>query len=235
MAGAPVANLDHETNLRMEGKDDRNTHKKNPQNKTVKESEATKLIKLSYLCVRAKSTQSCLTRCYPTDCSPPVSSVRGILQARILEWVAMPSARGSSQPRDWTHILMPPALVGGFLTTRATCGALNSTPLNFYYGFVGGAGGTESACSAGDPGSIPGLGKSPGEGNDNPLQYPCLENPMDRGAWWATVHGVTKSQTRLSNSHSHIHFQISITGEKNIKAVIIHVSIIYLWPKEFHT
>ena len=48
-------------------------------------------------------------------------------------------------------------------------------------------------------GSIPGSGRSPGEGNGNPLQYSCLENPMDRGAWWATVHGVTKSQTQLSN------------------------------------
>ena len=48
-----------------------------------------------------------------------------------------------------------------------------------------------------DVGSIPGSGKSPGEGNGNPLQYSCLENPMDRGAWWATVHGVMKSQTQL--------------------------------------
>ena len=51
----------------------------------------------------------------------------------------------------------------------------------------------ESACSVGDQGSIPGLGRSRGEGNDNPLQYPCPENLMDRGDWWAAVHGVTKS------------------------------------------
>ena len=50
-----------------------------------------------------------------------------------------------------------------------------------------------------DMGLIPGLGRYPGEGNGNPLQYPCLENPMDREAWRATVHGVTKSQTRLSD------------------------------------
>ena len=50
-----------------------------------------------------------------------------------------------------------------------------------------------------DMGSIPGLGRSPGEGNDNTLQYSCLENPMDRGAWRATVHGVAKSQTQLSD------------------------------------
>ena len=47
--------------------------------------------------------------------------------------------------------------------------------------------------------SIPGSGRSPGEGNGNPLQYSCLENPMDRGAWWATVHGVAKSRTQLSD------------------------------------
>ena len=50
----------------------------------------------------------------------------------------------------------------------------------------------ESACNAGDPGLIPGSGRSPGEGNGNPFQYPCLENPMDRGAWKATVHGVAR-------------------------------------------
>ena len=59
--------------------------------------------------------------------------------------------------------------------------------------------GKESACSAGDPGLIPGSGISPGEGKGNPLQYCSLENTIDRGAWWATVHGVAKSQTGLSD------------------------------------
>ena len=53
----------------------------------------------------------------------------------------------------------------------------------------------KSACGTGDPGSVPGSGRSPGEGNDNPLQYSCLENSMDRRAWWATIHGVAKSPT----------------------------------------
>ena len=66
-------------------------------------------------------------------------------------------------------------------------------------GFPGGLEGKASACGVEDPGSIPASGRSPGEGNGNPLQYSCLENPMDRGAWWATVHGVTKSQTQLSD------------------------------------
>ena len=57
--------------------------------------------------------------------------------------------------------------------------------------------GQEPACNAGDLGLIPGSGISPGGGHGNPLQYSCMENPMDRGAWWATVHGVAKSQTRL--------------------------------------
>ena len=56
------------------------------------------------------------------------------------------------------------------------------------------------ACNTGDMGSIPGSGRSPGEGNANPLQYSCLENFMDRGAWWATVHEVAKSQTQLTFS-----------------------------------
>ena len=59
--------------------------------------------------------------------------------------------------------------------------------------------GKEPICQAGDADSIPGLGRFPGEGNGNPLHYSCLENPMDRGAWWATIHGVAKSWTRLSN------------------------------------
>ena len=59
--------------------------------------------------------------------------------------------------------------------------------------------GKESACDAGDMGSIPGLGRALGEGNDNPLQYPYLDNPMDRETWKAAVHGVTYSQTQLSD------------------------------------
>ena len=61
--------------------------------------------------------------------------------------------------------------------------------------FPAGSDGKESACDVGDLGSIPGSGRPPGGGHGNPLQYSCLENPTDRGAWWATVHGVTESQT----------------------------------------
>ena len=65
--------------------------------------------------------------------------------------------------------------------------------------FPGGSDGKASAYNVGDLGSIPGSGRSPREGHGTPLQYSCLENPMDGGAWWAKVHGVTKSRTRLSN------------------------------------
>ena len=65
--------------------------------------------------------------------------------------------------------------------------------------FPDGSEGKAPACDAEDPGSIPGSGRSPGEGCGNPLQYSCLENPMDRGASWPTAHGVTKSRTRLSD------------------------------------
>ena len=66
-------------------------------------------------------------------------------------------------------------------------------------GFPGGLAVKNPPVNAGDAGLIPGSGRSPGEGNGNPLQYTCLENPMDRGAWWATVHGVAKSRPRLSD------------------------------------
>ena len=72
-------------------------------------------------------------------------------------------------------------------------------------GFPGSSDGKASAYNAGGLGSIPGSGRSPGERNGNPLQYSCLENPMDQGAWWATVHRVAKSRTRLSDFNS-LHF-----------------------------
>ena len=93
-------------------------------------------------------------------------------------------------------------------------------------GFPDGSEVKASAWNAGDPGSIPGSGRSPGEGNGNPLQYSCLENPMEGGAWWAPVHGVTKSWTRLSNfTHSYIHVCVcvclsvclSVNNRKTIK------------------
>ena len=109
-------------------------------------------------------------------------------------WIAAcqaPQFVGFSRQQYWSGLPCPPSgdltdpeikpaslespeLAGGFFTTK---------------NFPGGAEVKTSACSVGDLGSIPGLGRSPGEGNGNPLQNSCLENPMDGGAWWATVHG----------------------------------------------
>ena len=76
-------------------------------------------------------------------------------------------------------------------------------PTPVFLGFPGGSDGKEATCNVEDLGSIPGLGTSSGEGNDYPLQYSCLENSMNRGAWRVTVHGVAKTWTHLS----HFHFQ----------------------------
>ena len=110
-------------------------------------------------------TQSCLTLCGSMDCSPPGSSVHGVLQARIPEWVAILFSGGFTRPRDQTG----------------------------------------ASCTAGDLGSVPRSGRSPGEGNGYPLQYSCLENPMDRGAWRATIQGVSKSNVDCSLPGSSVH------------------------------
>ena len=124
--------------------------------------------------------------------------------------------------QDWrnlarTHIpVKPPTSLRSW--TEPTPLNVSSLPLYYHHYYCscmwwerlthavpsGGSDGKESACSARD--LIPGSGRSPGEGHGNPLLYSCLENPMDRGAWWATVHGVAKSWTRLSNCHFLFHF-----------------------------
>ena len=83
-------------------------------------------------------------------------------------------------------------------------------------GFPGGSDSKESACHTGDVGLIPGLGRSPGEGNGNPLQYSCLENPLDRGAWQAIVHRVAKSQTRLKQLSTMV-CELNINLKNNFK------------------
>ena len=95
-----------------------------------------------------------------------------------------------------------------FLSTFGIASIFNFSHCNLYIqhgfnwhslfpkkGFPGGSEVKVSACNAGDLGSIPGSGRSPGEGNSNPLQYSCLENPMNGGAWWATVHRVAELDT----------------------------------------
>ena len=116
--------------------------------------------------------------------------------------VILKSIKG--QTRDWgmcsneDHQGQTPAREGGSLITGSPGKKKGSAHKYATWGFPGSSAGKESACSAGDLGSIPELGRSPGEGNGNPHQCSCLENPLDRGAWWATVHRVTESWTRLS-------------------------------------
>ena len=111
---------------------------------------------------------------------------------------------GSGNPLQYSCLENPTD--GGAWETAVHGVAKSRTRLSDFtltWGFPGGSEVKASACNAGDLGSIPGLGRSPGEGSGNPLQYSCLENPMDRGAWRATAHGVTKSRTRLSLSVTH--------------------------------
>ena len=98
---------------------------------------------------------------------------------------------------------------------------MTATELNWTEGFPGDSDGKGATYNAGDLGLIPGWGRSPGEGNGNPLQYSGLENSMDRGAWQATVHGVTKSWTRLSDFHIHFHFKTYF----HILKLLVHMFI----------
>ena len=143
---------------------------------------------------------SCTQLCNPLDCRPPGSSAHEVFQARILEWVVISSSRGSPQPRAGTRVSCISCIAGGFFIPEppgkppwpAQCksGLLPILKIKFHWNtvFPGGLDTKESACNTGDPGSITGSGRSPGEGHGYPLRYSCLENPMDRGAWQATVH-----------------------------------------------
>ena len=139
------------------------------------------------MCVCVLVAESCLTLCKPRDCSPPGASTHRLLQARILEWVAIPFSRGSSPPKDQTHVSVSSALLADYLP--------------------GGSDGKQSVCNAGDLGSIPGSRRPFGEANGYPLQYSCLEKSMDRRVCQATFHGVTKSWTHLrTNTFTSFHF-----------------------------
>ena len=170
-----------------------------------------------HVCVSV--TQSSLTLCDPMHCSLPGSCFHGIFQARVLEWVALSYSRdlesngllipiqhrgSESSARQWCcnrtcmPVLFIMSKVRMFISKPRNLSIYNILTWDIYtyipyMGFAGGSDGKESACSAGDLGSIPGSGRSPGGGNSYPLQYSCLENSMDRGAWQATVHGVAKS------------------------------------------
>ena len=100
-----------------------------------------------------------------------------------------------------------------------------SSILDFFLNkILGGSDSRASAYNVGDPGLIPGLGRSPGEGNVNPLQYSCLEKSMDGGAWWATVHGAAKSWTRLSNLTFTFQGKYELKTQKNFQGKPTHMS-----------
>ena len=127
-------------------------------------------------CMHGKSLQLCLTLCDPMNCSPLGSSVYGIFQGKILEWVPMPFFQGIFLTQGLNPCLLRLLHYWQILYHSATRWLSSK----------------ESACNARDPGSIPVSGRSHREGNGNPLQYSCLGNAMDRGAWQDTVHGVAR-------------------------------------------
>ena len=132
---------------------------------------------------------SCLEN--PRDGEAWWAAVYGVAQSRTrLKWLSSSSSilSGHHFPSHAFSIVPHICFYSGLFSS-----------LIIFLGFPCGSDGKASAYSVGDPGSIPGSGSSPGEGNGNPLQYSCLENPMDRGARLATVHGVTKSQTQLND------------------------------------
>ena len=142
----------------------------------------------------AKSLQSCPTLCDPIDCNPPGYPVPGILQARTLEWVAIPFSnawKGKVKVKSLSHVRLFATLWTVAYQASSVHGIFQARVLEWVaISFIS---------NAGDLGSIPGSRRSPGNGNGNLLQYSCLENPMDRGASLAIVHGITMSWTRLSN------------------------------------
>ena len=102
---------------------------------------------------------------------------------------------GNSNPLQYPCLENPRDEEAWQTTVHGVAKSWTLSDFTFTFTFLGGSDGKEFSCNTGDLGSIPGLGRFPGEGNGKPLQYSCLENPMDRGAWQAVVHGISKSQT----------------------------------------
>ena len=151
----------------------------------------------------AKLLQSCPTLCNLIDGSPLGSPVPGILQARTLEWVAISFSNAWKWKVKLKLLSCVRLLATPWTAAHQTPPSMRFSRQDYWIGvplpspFPRWLSGKESACQEGDPSSIPGSGRSPGGGHSNPLQYSCLKNPMDRGAWPATVHRVRKSWTQL--------------------------------------
>ena len=151
----------------------------------------------------AKLRQSCPTLCNPIDSSPPGSSVHGILRARILEWVAI------SIPtiQLWGNSLCESGLPSPWFNSwvRKIPWRRDRLPTPVFLSFSCGSAGKESACKEEDLGSIPGLGRPPGERKGYPLQYSSLENSMDQSPWGHKESDMTE-RLALSLCMSHSNF-----------------------------
>ena len=163
-------------------------------------------------CCCAKSLQSCLTLCDPIDGSPPGSPVPAILQARTLEWVAISSSNAwkwKVKVKSLSRVLL--------LAAPWTAAYQASLPMGFsrqeYWSGVPLPSPSQVVLLVKNPSANAedmrrkldlGMGRSFGEELDNPPQYSCLENPKDRGAWWAIVHSVAKSGSQLKELIMHI-------------------------------
>ena len=161
------------------------------------------------MCVHVLSCFNCIWHFVTLlTVSPPGSFIHGILQIRILEWVARPSSRGSSQPRDQTHSSYVSCIgIWSFYHEHHLGNPLKKIftikiDLCFKIGFPGGSVVKNPLANAGVMGSIPWWGRYPRGGSGNSLQYSCLENPRDRGVWQVTAHSITKSQTHTHTSHA---------------------------------
>ena len=127
---------------------------------------------------------------------------------------------------DWS-----PLVLQAHLSLPLGCRAISGDPnclqlLAWHFGFPGGSDGKASAHKAGDPCSIPGSGRSSGEGYGNPLQYSCLENSMDGGAWWATVHRVANSRMQLSD----FTFTFFVSNPATRRGCVMHLDSYWLSP-----
>ena len=169
------------------------------------------------------------------------ASVHGVVKSQIQLSASLLLFTFMHWRRKWqpTRVFLPgesqgrQSMVGCHLWGRTESDTTEVTQqqqhLNIYsvgQGFPGGSEVKASASNAGDLGSIPGSGRSPGEGNGNPLLYSCLENPMDGEAWQATVHGVAKSQTRLSD----FTFTLLYLGTDHLNIYSIHQVILIILP-----
>ena len=154
----------------------------------LREINKAEIIQLVNIISEVKVAQSCLTLCDPTDCSPLGSSVHGISQVKRLHLnhTAKVKRIGKCCHPVWTHRYKYKCLftVQILFTVYCHLVVLKATAERSHGELAIGFGqGKASVYNAEHPGLIPGSGRSPGEGNDNPLQYYCLENPMDRGTW----------------------------------------------------